>query len=121
MPVVPAFAHVLPFGIHGNDERHLLQPAKALDLLFAGDCRVNLAEALKIDQPVNLVLARESTSDSVLMLKDAILELAGHTGVECLRPVRHDVDVIHRFLAALGMTLLRLIGSVMPSTAPRQR
>ena len=46
----------------------------------------------------------------ILMLRNAILQLAGDTRVERFRAIRHDVHVMemHRFLASLGMTPLCL-------------
>ena len=63
-------------------------------MLFAVDCCVDVTEAFKVDQPVDLVLCREVAFYSLLVLKDAPFQVASYAGVEGFTAVGHDVDIV---------------------------
>ncbi len=55
---------------------------------------MNVAEALKVYQPVDLVPRCEFAFDTLLVLEDALFEIPSHAGVKCFRPIRHYVNVV---------------------------
>src|SRR5262249_51212571 len=82
------------FRIHLADQRQLLFPPPALDLLFSRDGITNVSERLKIDEPGDVIPLRKSLNDFAFVLYHSALQVAGHPGIEHAAGIAQNVDVI---------------------------
>jgi len=80
--LIPLTARVLPTGVGLVDERNLLFPPPVLQLLLAANCGSHFAIGLLIQQPIDLVLRRESARCVVLVLSHAERQIAGNANVK---------------------------------------
>ena len=96
---VPLRAQVLPLGIHGDDQRNLLDSKPALDSFLAFDGVAYIVKAFEIRQTVKLVLCCETGAALEFVLTHSADEAVCDPGVKRFRAVRHDVDEV-RFLRA---------------------
>ena|SRR5947207_2655956 len=101
---MPIRREIVPLRIHGRDQRLLLRTNPPLDLLFTSDCVANVAELLKVDQPIAVVLLREAGDRVLLVLPDAALERIRDARVkDRLVLVRQAVDE-ERVVAHLSLS-----------------
>src|SRR5438067_12340920 len=102
MRAEPAGAQVGPSGIHGNNQRHLLQPRHPFDLLLATD-GAGVSNALFVeDEAIEMIAVGEAVFKApVLVLPHTATKVARRSGVEGLGAVRHDVDEGHGVRRAL--------------------
>src|SRR5208282_1406072 len=94
MPDEPSFAQIFPRRIHGDDQCNLLDAQQSLDLLLASNRGMDIPEAFKVDQPVDLVACSEFTLHTLLMFENAFLQIPRHTRIKGCRPIRHYVNVV---------------------------
>ncbi len=80
--------------IHGFDQANLFASTPSLDFFFAGDGGVGINEALIVDQAREVVAARESWDELVLVLEDAVRQISSNARVQHMRagPIGHDVN-----------------------------
>ena len=71
----PVGSQIFPVTVDRLDEGHLLGSEPAFDLFLASDGGTDIGRARVIDQPVNVVAARESRDLLVLVLVDAALQI----------------------------------------------
>jgi hypothetical protein len=69
-------------GIERLDQRNLLRPPPALELLFAIDRLLNIVEGLPVQQTLDLILVREAFDTVEFVLKDALVQVACHADIE---------------------------------------
>jgi hypothetical protein len=93
----PLPGHIFPARILCFDQRDLLRPAPALQLLLATDRLMNVVEAFKVHQPVAMVFAAEAFRLAGLMLKHAAVDAVRHANVKRSRAAAHDVNEIRVF------------------------
>ncbi len=64
------------------------------DLLLTRDGRPHVAESFKVDEMVQIVSARKTGNDFLLMFPDPPLEVAGNPGVQQAGSIRKYIDVV---------------------------
>src|SRR5258705_494820 len=67
---------------------------RAMDLLLAGNSGTNLREPFAIDQPSDVVLAREPGDQATLVLIHSSHDVVGDPRVEDTRATGHDVHAV---------------------------
>src|SRR6266849_5617463 len=77
----PVVRQVLPCGIFLLDQPRLSCANPALELLFAGDGVANITELLEVNQPRDVVLAREASREAALVLINPPHEVVGDARV----------------------------------------
>jgi hypothetical protein len=102
--------------IHRFDQVNLLAATPSLDFFLATDRCIGIDEFFVIDQARQVVSAGESRNKFVLVLEDAMRQVAGDASVENMGAgtVGHDVDE-----EASGFSHLLLVSSkgVIPTVA----
>ena len=91
---VPLLAQVRPRRIDRNDQGNLLDPQPAFDSLLALDRVVDILEAFKIYEAIELIFRGEAGTDPHFVLTHPADEIVGNARVESFRPVGHDVDEV---------------------------
>src|SRR5947208_12224687 len=90
----PGARQVLPCGVLLFDQAHLACTHAAFELLLAGDGVANIAKLLEVNQPRDVVPAREAGGETELVLIHASREVVGDARVQHSRATRHDVHVV---------------------------
>src|SRR5213592_1455261 len=90
----PAMRQVLPGGVALFNELDLSGADPALDLLLAGNSGTNLRERFEIDQPSDVVLAREPGDQATLVLIHSSHDVVGDPRVQDTRATGHDVHAV---------------------------
>src|SRR6267378_2628633 len=90
----PATRQVFPSGVPLFNELDLSGADPALDLFLAGKSGTNLREPFEIDQPSDVVLAREPGDQATLVLIHSSHDVVGDPRVEDTRATGHDVHAV---------------------------
>src|SRR5205823_10300550 len=90
----PETRQVLPGGVALFNELDLSGADPALDLFLAGNSGTNVREPFEIDQPSDVVLAREPGDKATLVLIHPPHDVFGNTRVERTRATGHDVHAV---------------------------
>jgi len=88
---IPPFAQIVPSRIALFNQRNLLRANPSLQLLFARDCAIRSGKPLEPDQSVAVISIGEPHVFPLFVLEDAFQKIAGHTDIERVAPVGHDV------------------------------
>jgi hypothetical protein len=78
----PLFREILPSLVSRLDQRDLLRPAPALQLLLTIDCLPYVIKPFVIHQARTVIFARESLELAALVLKHSPLDVVGHADVQ---------------------------------------
>jgi hypothetical protein len=92
--VEPSSAQIVPMRIVLFDQRDLLAPNPALELLFTCNRSTHVSGRFEMHQPRYVVPARETADQVVFMLVNASHEVTRHTDVQRFRYARQDVDEV---------------------------
>ncbi len=90
----PVLSQVLPPRIQFLCKPLLLFPAPALQLFLTADCRVDVTEALVVDEAMDFVLFGETLNGINLVLENATVEKTGDAHVERAGSAGEDVDPV---------------------------
>src|SRR3954464_7132258 len=95
--VIPPVSQVVPVWIESLDQRDLLLPPPALDLLLAIDCFPNVIETLPINEPALAKFVREPLDNFLFVLPCALVQVAGKACIEHPCSAGQNVNVIDVF------------------------
>src|SRR5882762_3020869 len=90
----PATREVFPGGVPLFNELDFSGADPALDLFLAGNSGANLREPFEIDQPSDVVLAREPGDQATLVLIYSSHDVVGDPRVQDTRATGHDVHAV---------------------------
>src|SRR5712664_2765877 len=90
----PATRPVFPGGVPLFNEPDFSGADPALDLFLAGNSGANLREPFEMDQPSDVVLAREPGDQATLVLIYSSHDVVGDPGVQDTRATGHDVHAV---------------------------
>jgi len=93
-PGKPSLRQIKPVRVERLDQRNLLRPPPALELLFAVDRLLNFVERFPVQQALYLILVREPFNSMELVLEDSFVQVAGHADIESSREAAHDVHAV---------------------------
>jgi len=81
-PRIPVAGEIKPVRVERLDQHNLLGSPSAFELLLAVDRSRCLIERFPVQQPLDVVSVRESVDAVELVLKDTLVQVAGHADVE---------------------------------------
>src|SRR5207247_8836492 len=85
---------VFPGGVDVFNQSDLAGSTPALDLLLAGNGLTNVLQLLEVDQPSDVVLAREPGDQATLVLIHSPHDVVGDPRVQDTRATGHDVHAV---------------------------
>src|SRR5438034_891179 len=85
---------VFPGGVALFNQSDLAGSNPALDLLLAGNGLTNVLQLLEVDQPSDVVLAREPGDQATLVLIHSPHDVVGDPRVQDTRATGHDVHAV---------------------------
>src|SRR5438034_10770240 len=85
---------VFPGGVALFNQSDLAGSNPALDLLLAGNGLTNVLQLLEVDQPSDVVLAREPGDQATLVLIHSPHDVVGDPRVQDTRATSHDVHAV---------------------------
>src|SRR5215831_18912441 len=90
----PIFGLILPAWIHFFNQRNLLFPTPAFDLLFAPNCNLHILLTFVVHKSVTLVLLGKPVNRIISMLMDALFKEAGDSDVKSSRAAGENIHLI---------------------------
>ena len=78
----PFSAEITPLWVHSADQVNLARSTPALDLLLAGDGVLDVIALFEVDEFVDVVPARESFEELVLVLIDSSFQVVSDSRIE---------------------------------------
>ncbi len=90
--LAPISGQIFPGWVHAFDECHALGPIESFDLFLAANGMPYVLVLFEVYEAIDFVSLRETLEFTPLMLKDAIVDAVGHSGVNTARFTGHNVD-----------------------------
>ena len=102
----PVLRQISPMRIHRFDQRNLLRPSPALQLLLTVDRPHDFVEAFPVDKSIYFVSCGEPLDLSFFVLHHTHIEVIRHSDAQGAGSARHNIDTI--FMPSRENSLSRL-------------
>jgi hypothetical protein len=96
MPLEPLQTQIPPSRINRNNQPNLLNPEPMFDYSLALNRIPHILKTLEVNQPIDSLLSRKPGTRPRFVLPNPPHQIIRNARVKRLRPIRHDVNKVHR-------------------------